>query len=100
MVNNCLAKRDTKTCSGVAGLLILNVPLASQRAFVLSIHHCLPSPSLPGPYYYWPGNPVKNSAALAAILNGGIAAGFSSWNDETKSVLSGFAGLLVMSRVA
>ncbi|WP_424947409.1 hypothetical protein [Candidatus Spongiihabitans sp.] len=26
--------------SGVAELLILNVPLPSQRAFVLSIHHC------------------------------------------------------------
>ncbi|WP_424946063.1 hypothetical protein [Candidatus Spongiihabitans sp.] len=41
MVNKCHAKRDTKTCSSVAGLLILNVPLASQLAFVLSIHHCL-----------------------------------------------------------
>ncbi|WP_424947075.1 hypothetical protein [Candidatus Spongiihabitans sp.] len=40
MVNNCHAKPDTKTCSGVARLLILNVPLASQLAFVLSIHHC------------------------------------------------------------
>ncbi|WP_424948347.1 hypothetical protein [Candidatus Spongiihabitans sp.] len=34
----------------------------------------LPNPSLPGPYYYWPGNPVIKPAALAAILNGGEAA--------------------------
>ncbi|WP_424947451.1 hypothetical protein [Candidatus Spongiihabitans sp.] len=53
---------------GVAELLILNVPLSSQRAFVLSIHHCLPSPSLPGPYYYWPGNPVIKPFGVAELL--------------------------------
>ena len=40
MVNKCHAKRDTKTCSGVAGHF-LSCALASQLAFVLSIHHCL-----------------------------------------------------------
>ncbi len=40
MVNNCHAKRDTKTCSGVARLF-LSCALASQLAFVLSIHHYL-----------------------------------------------------------
>ncbi|WP_424947143.1 hypothetical protein [Candidatus Spongiihabitans sp.] len=35
MVNKCHAKRDTKTCS-------------------ITYHS-----SLPGPYYYWPGNPVE-----------------------------------------
>ncbi|WP_424946214.1 hypothetical protein [Candidatus Spongiihabitans sp.] len=69
MVNKCHAKRDTKTCSGAAGFLILDVPLASQLAFVLSIHHCLPSPSLPGPYYYyWPGNPVIKPFGVAELL--------------------------------
>ncbi|WP_424946242.1 hypothetical protein [Candidatus Spongiihabitans sp.] len=40
MVNHCHAKRDTKTCSGVAGLF-LSVTLASQHAFALSIHRYL-----------------------------------------------------------
>ncbi|WP_424948360.1 hypothetical protein [Candidatus Spongiihabitans sp.] len=37
MVNKCHAKRDTKTCSGVARHF-LSCALASQLAFVLSIH--------------------------------------------------------------
>ncbi|WP_424948154.1 hypothetical protein [Candidatus Spongiihabitans sp.] len=45
MVNNCLAKRDTKTCS-----ITYN-------------------PSLPGPYYYyWPGNPVIKPFGVAELL--------------------------------
>ncbi|WP_424947169.1 hypothetical protein [Candidatus Spongiihabitans sp.] len=46
MVNKCHAKRDTKTCSGVAGHF-LSCALASQRAFVLSIHHCIPTRHCP-----------------------------------------------------
>ncbi|WP_424946790.1 hypothetical protein [Candidatus Spongiihabitans sp.] len=52
----------------LAGLFILNVPLASQRAFVLSVHHCLSNPSLPGPYYYWPGNPVIKPFGVAELI--------------------------------
>ncbi|WP_424948006.1 hypothetical protein [Candidatus Spongiihabitans sp.] len=45
MVNNCHAKRDTKTCS-------------------ITYHS-----SLPGPYYYyWPGNPVVKPFGVAELL--------------------------------
>ncbi|WP_424948270.1 hypothetical protein [Candidatus Spongiihabitans sp.] len=40
MVNSCHAKRDTKTCSGVARHS-LSCALASQLVFALSIHYCL-----------------------------------------------------------
>ncbi|WP_424947296.1 hypothetical protein [Candidatus Spongiihabitans sp.] len=46
MVNKCLAKRDIKTCSGVAGHF-LSCALASQFVFVLSIHHCIPTRHCP-----------------------------------------------------
>ncbi|WP_424946022.1 hypothetical protein [Candidatus Spongiihabitans sp.] len=58
MVNNCHAKRDTKTRSGVAGHFILGYFSVSTRLCPLDS----PLPyhlSLPGPYYYWPGNPVE-----------------------------------------
>ena len=45
---------------------------------------------LPGPYYYWPGNPVKKLSSVSRYHFGGEAASF----------VSGFAGLLMSSRVA
>ncbi|WP_424945615.1 hypothetical protein [Candidatus Spongiihabitans sp.] len=39
MVNKCHAKRDTKTCPGIAGHF-LSCALASQRAFIFSVHYC------------------------------------------------------------
>ncbi|WP_424947455.1 hypothetical protein [Candidatus Spongiihabitans sp.] len=48
---------------------------------------------MPGPYYYWPGNPVIKFSGVSRYHFGGEAAGFSSWNDETKSVLFGGAAI-------
>ncbi|WP_424947417.1 hypothetical protein [Candidatus Spongiihabitans sp.] len=45
------------------------LPLASQRESHFAIYHCHPNPSLPGPYYYWPGNPVIKPSGYAGLIN-------------------------------
>ena len=73
----------------------------SQCAIVLSIHHC-PSFVILAVAGIQTRRSRDNTKGFGVSHYhfGGEAADFSSQNNETKSVLSGFAGLLVMSREA